>query len=401
MSKSIKIYIAIIVVALTLAGVMDYSKPKQKIIDWTPSYDSQNKNPLGLYVLNNEIHNVLKYNTVEKIPFTPYEYLTKVINDSTTNLFLKKGTILKISEDPSIDSKSIDQLLYFAENGNTIFLSMKSLPDNLLDSLKINFKTDENFSKKAVNWCVNKNLKPKKYAYTNAICQNYFTIQNDSTTILGYQSINEEKPNFIKVPYKKGAFILHLQPVIFSNYYLLKDKNYEHAANVLSYIPQGNVYWFGQYNTKLVNEGSLLKALLKNPALRSAWYIFLIGLFIFILFNAKRKQRIVPIIKPLSNTTVDFVKTIGNLYFQEGNHSDLIDKKIIYFLEKIRTDYLIETFILDEKFIERLHQKSGKSKPIIEELVYFINKHRKNNFSSTEKDLLDMNAAIEKFYDTK
>ena len=28
-------------------------------------------------------------------------------------------------------------------------------------------------------------------------------------------------------------------------------------------------------------------------------YLFLIGLLIFVVFNAKRKQRIVPILKPL------------------------------------------------------------------------------------------------------
>ena len=53
------------------------------------------------------------------------------------------------------------------------------------------------------------------------------------------------------------------------------------------------------------------------------------------IFNAKRRQRVVPIINPLPNTTLDFTKTIGNLYYQEGNHQNIVDKKIIYFLEKI------------------------------------------------------------------
>jgi hypothetical protein len=396
MSKSIKIYIAVIVVALIIVVAMDYSKPKA--VDWTPSYNAQDKNPLGLYVLNQEINSILKNNTIEKISVTPYQYFTTIQNDTTTNLFLKQGTVLKIAENPDIDTESINQLLFFAENGNTVFLSAKTLPDALLDSLKINYNTDYDITKKATNWIANKNLGTKKYTYTHTISENYFTIQNDSTTILGYQTITKTNVNFIRVPYKSGTFILHLQPVAFSNYYLLKDTNYEYVAKALSYIPKGNVYWFGQYDTSRVNENSIFRVILKNPALKSAWYLFLIGLFIFMLFNAKRRQRVVPIIKPLQNTTTDFVKTIGNLYFQEANYDDLIKKKIIFFLEKIRTDYLIETTILDEKFIDRLHQKSGKSKQIIKELVYLINYNRKNNFESIEADLLNINAAIEKFY---
>jgi hypothetical protein len=69
----------------------------------------------------------------------------------------------------------------------------------------------------------------------------------------------------------------------------------------------------------------------------------------------------VPIIKPLQNSSIDFTKTIGNLYFQEGEHGNLIDKKISYFLDKIRSQYLLETAIIDDDFIKKLHQKSGKN----------------------------------------
>ena len=91
------------------------------------------------------------------------------------------------------------------------------------------------------------------------------------------------------------------------------------------------------------------------------------------IFNAKRRQRVIPIIKPLPNTTVDFTKTIGNLYYQEGNHQNLIDKKIIYFLERVRNEYLIDTAVLDENFIKKLHAKTGKDIKDIEHLVYLIN----------------------------
>ena len=117
---------------------------------------------------------------------------------------------------------------------------------------------------------------------------------------------------------------------------------------------------------------------------------------IFIIFNAKRKQRIVPIVKPLPNLTLDFTKTIGNLYYQEGDHDNIIDKKIIYFLERIRNEYLIDTTKLDDDFINKLHHKSGKDENDIRELVFLINEHRKSYHGSLEEDLIRINNAIEK-----
>ena len=114
------------------------------------------------------------------------------------------------------------------------------------------------------------------------------------------------------------------------------------------------------------------------------------------IFNAKRKQRVVPIIQPLQNTTVDFAKTIGNLYYQEGNHQNIIDKKIIYFLEKIRHDYLIETTTLDENFITKFHLKSGKNIDDIKNVVQLINYQRTTYHQSIEDDLIELNNAIEK-----
>ena len=136
-----------------------------------------------------------------------------------------------------------------------------------------------------------------------------------------------------------------------------------------------------------------------QPALKAAWFLFLIGMLFFMLFNAKRRQRIVPIIKKLQNSSVDFAKTIGNLYFQEGEHGNLIDKKIIYFLDKIRFQYLMETAVLDDNFIKKLQHKSGKNLTEIQNIVFIINHRRKNNFETVEADLIELNTAIERFFD--
>src|SRR4030095_15629147 len=116
-----------------------------------------------------------------------------------------------------------------------------------------------------------------------------------TTTVLGYQGEDKKKyANFIKVPYKEGNFFIHLQPVAFTNYHLLKDNHDEYAQKVLAYLPKGQIYWAVKDQDGLLASGSPLRYVLSQPALRWAWYLFLGGMLIFMIFNAKRRQRIIP-----------------------------------------------------------------------------------------------------------
>ena len=115
------------------------------------------------------------------------------------------------------------------------------------------------------------------------------------------------------------------------------------------------------------------------------------------IFNAKRKHRIIKVIKPLENTTVAFTKTIGNLYYETKDHNTIIDKKITYFLEYLRRVYFLDTQSLDDKFIKNLSLKSGKKQPEIKKLITII-RQLKAKRECYESDLLRLNRTIEDFY---
>ena len=399
MNKSLKIYIAILVFIFALILLAGNNAPKK--IDWTPTYSVNDKIPLGLYVFDKEINGLLKKQKIERVSaLTPYEFLdSKYVPDTVVGTYKIKGTFFNITEFASIDDQSMKELFYFVSHGNSAFLSMKTFPQLLLDSLKVDFRTDFQYSDSTSIWLANKNISRKKFHMVEGMGPYYFSkIDTSTTTVLGYQANkeNQKRINFIKVPYVNGYFYLHTQPAAFSNFHLLKDDHYQYAENVLSYVPKGNVFWYTKGQNSESISGSPLRYILSQPPLEWALYLSLIGILIFILFNAKRKQRIVPILKPLPNLTVDFTKTIGNLYYQEGDHDNIIDKKIIYFLEKIRNEYLIDTSKLDDDFIKKLHHKSGKEENDIRELVFLINEYRKSYHGSLEEDLIRINNAIEK-----
>lgn len=397
MDNKVKIYIAILILIFGITLIVDKGQPKP--IDWTPTYSVEDKIPFGLYIFDQEA-DVLFKQKVERISTqTPYEYLDSQY-DARENVeaYKIKGTFVNISEANNIDEQSMKEILYFVSHGNNAFLSMKVFPKVLMDSLKIELKTDFMPVDSASVWMANKKVSSKKYTLNTELSDYFSKIDTLNTKVLGYQNSakNKRQINFIEVPYKNGYLYLHTQPVAFTNYNLLKKNHYQYTENLVSYIPKGNIYWYNKsFNDQRISS-SPFRYIWSQPALKSAWYLGLLGILIFMIFNAKRKQRVVPIIKPLQNLTVDFTKTIGNLYYQEGDHTNIIDKKIIYFLEKIRTDYLLDTTNLDDDFITKLHYKTGKDEKDIRDVVQLINDHRNSYHGSLEEDLIKINAAIEK-----
>lgn len=398
MNQSLKIYLIFLVIVIIGVVAVDSTTPKP--INWSPTYSVNDKIPFGLYVFDHELKGILKPDTLETVNVTPYEFFDYYYNyDTLVNTYSTSGTFVAINEYPNIDDQSMQELLYFATQGNSIFLSMKTMPQMLLDSLKLDFRSDFELTNTTALWFTNENLGPETYNLIEGLGSNYFSkIDTLNTTILGYQGTDKAFANYIKVGYKGGNFLLHLQPTAFTNYHLLKENHSEYAEKVLSYIPKGNIFWY----TKDLTDGHIsqnpMRFIFSQPALKAAWYLFLLGMIVFILFNAKRKQRIVPVIIPLENTTIEFTKTIGNLYFQEGNHHTIIDKKIIYLLDKIRRDYLLDTANLDEKFVQKLQQKTGKNREDLKQLFYKINQHRKGHYESVENDLVEINTLIEKIF---
>jgi len=400
MNRTLKIYVAFLVALLVLIVVVDINRPKP--INWTPSFDVNSKIPFGLYIFNEEKANFFKRDTIETIKSTPYEFFDSFyVYDSLVNSYEIKGTFLSIAQDYFIDETSTGELLTFVSHGNAAFLSMSNFSPTLEDSLKFQYKDLFFNSEMAVNLS---NPTRDTTSYSMKIGANgYYFSKFDTltTTVLGYQQIdNERQVNFIKVPYGSGEFYLHLQPMAFTNYYLLKNDNVKYAEKVLSYVPKGKLYWYPNQANKYGVSNSPLRFILSHESLKWAWYLFLLGMIIFMIFNAKRKQRIIPIIKPLPNTTVDFTKTIGNLYFQEGNHDTIMEKKIIYFLEKLRQDFLIDTQKLDDDFIKKTQLKTGKESELIEKVVLLIKRQRKT-FKSSEADLIELNRVIEKILETR
>lgn len=401
MDNRLKIYVAILILIFIGIAFFEVNRPRE--IDWRPHYTTSKKAPYGLYVLDKEFKKLFGDQRIEKLNQTPYEFFDTYYDyDSTVSDYSIQGTYVSIEDNSSLDDESAGELLAFVSRGNEVFMSANSFSQYMLDSLDVLMGSAYGIKDR-----VKMNLEMvdrATYKFDKVNYVSYFdSIDTTRVGVLGHIHMNIADTtiryiNYIRLAYGDGFIHLHSTPSVFTNYHLLKDNRHKYASAVLSFIQnQHPIYW----NTNEYERGEKaetpLRVILEHPSLRWAWYFLLLGFLCYLIFNAKRKQRIIPIIPPVLNTTVDFTKTIANMYFQEGHFKTVLEKRIIYFLERVRAEFHLDTQNLDDKFITKLQLKSGRPKELIEKIVKKISNRRLNRYIS-ENDLVELNSLLEEFW---
>lgn len=378
-------------IALLAIIVTELVRPQP--IDWRSSYTSFDKIPLGSYILYEESP-ALFSNNMEKVLEDPYVFLSRKNQENNSAYFFINDRIY-------FDKRQSEKILEYVEKGNTVFISSRKITGDLTDSLKVGGVTSNTIlEEELIPQFFSTSLKQDSlHAFKKAVYKSYFTqIDTLNTKALGYVNSEKEKQkdlNYISVQYGKGQFLLHSLPEAFSNYYMLKENN-QYAANVLSYINTDVIYWDEYLKTGRKVVSSPMRFVLNQAPLKWAYYVMIGSLLIFILFKGKREQRIIPVRKPLENTSIEFTKTIGDLYFQHKDYSNIIAKKIAYFMESIRSKYFLDTSNISEDFITKLAVKSSNTEDDTRKLLKLI-KHLKDKSTHTEEDLLNLNKKIEAF----
>ncbi len=397
MSKKGKIYIILVVLTIIAIVVLEMNKPKA--INWFPSYATHHKIPFGTYVFNDQLKRVA--DTVVSVNRPPFEYL----KNHTIN-----GTYLFNNESINFGKEELNSLLNWVSKGNTIIVAATNFEKKLLDTLNLSVlsvNTFDNFNNEYQFKLVNPKLNPlESYTFDRASKFFHFNdIDTLETSIVGLidtyrgnnQPMQDSLISTIKQPFGDGEIVLSTFPQAFTNYFILQSPNQNYTAGLLSYIDVSNpVYIDNYYKTGKTFYTSPMYLFLNTTSLKWAYYLMLIAALIYIIFEGKRKQRAIPIINPLKNQTVDFTRTIANMYYESGKHKDISQHKIQHFLEYIRNTLHLSTSELNDNFITHLAARSSNTEEDTRILFKYIkNLNEKNEISHTELERL--NTLIEQF----
>lgn len=357
--------------------------------DWSPTYSKNDKIPYGSFLLYDVLPEIFLHQKIESINLPFY-------NINRERKIEKKNIIIICNNfnPDELDAKVLSGLL---ENGNDIFIAANSFGKILTDTLNLNVSYNffGGYDSVYANFS-NPNLKrDKDYKFTKGNYNHYFTTFDTSkVVVLGIDDY--DNVNFIRVKYGKGNLYLHCIPNIFTNYNLLKsDRDYIFKS--LSYLKNRGVIWDEYYKEVNKYASTPIRFILSQPSLKWAYFTLLISSIFFVIFKGRRDQRVIPVIKPLANTTLEFVNTVGNLYYKQSNHKNIADKKIIYFMDYVRAKYSLKTLNLNDELVSQLAEKSYVDKSEINKMIELINVV---SISETIKQatLIELNNLIENFY---
>lgn len=228
---------------------------------------------------------------------------------------------------------------------------------------------------------------------------------SEDTGICAFETVGmiNNAPNLIRFKVGKGQILLHHTPLVFTNYFARQDFFLNYYNEIFKDFNSNIIIWDEYSRTPHYESGSHytpennspLTEFLKIENFRWAWYTLLIMFTLMIVFGAKRKQRIIPIIKHKDNSSKEYIETIGSLYYQSEDHASLAKLKLKLFNQHLFTRYGM-LLSEEEAVIEKLSVVSGVEKNLVNDIA----KKQKaaNHLEQVSSDfLISLYLSIEKF----
>ncbi len=403
MKKGLRILFFLLLIAV-LVFVIQERKPQS--FTWTANYWQESKEPFGTFILDKSLHDIYSDIDILYSDSTIYNTLKNQADLCDNTLYFIIGRSLFLSQE---DMESLEQ---FVSSGNTVFwVSNFQYGANIEDAFILDFEWayDESGPKVEKEYPVrftHPDLEMEEDfqiklrnegAYFRSLGEEIETLSNleikqDSATILS--------PHFIRAAHGDGFLYLHSLPELFSNYQLENAGNRRYLEAVFASINPDFILMDDYYKMKRptsVAESTPLKVLLKEPAFRWIRNVSLLGIAFLFFSQVRRKQRAIPIVTPKQNETIDFVETLGMLYYNDKGHKGLAAKKIKHFFEYLRRNYYLQEIERSDRGIEIVARKTGLDRTKLKKLFSVIKNMdlRKEVFDT---DLESVNRIIDELY---
>ena len=388
--------IPFIIVGLLLLGYVALEVLGPKPMDWSPSYGQGKETPFGSQLLYEGLPDLFPGGEVTTVREAP----SKVLKEFEKG----RSNYLIFAEDLDMSQADTRALLDFARRGNSVFVAADMFSGPFADSLGIEnrdaflSRTDNLFDAapkgQAMRFPELTGLEGQEYPLLDYVHYNYLP-ESFASAVL-----SEDKngsPIMIRFAWGEGEIFVHTIPLAFTNYYMVDPINHAYISQALSFLPEQPVIWDEYYKPGRVDLKSSVAYVLDNTSLKWAWILTLVTVGLYVIFEGKRRQRIIPLQEPMHNMTLEFTETVSRLYYGHADHKNIAEKKIKFFLEYVRGRWMLSTQDLNNEFEMRLSAKSGVPNQEVRDLVDLI-KGVQDVKEIEAQTLLLLNRKIESFY---
>lgn len=448
--KSSRNFLFAMLVLFVLFCLLQVNLPKKFV--WSPTFSHVDKQPFGCFVFDSVLTQSLPngYHVTKKTFFqldqehakekisvlmvVDQQNLKQLDVKYLCNIARRGGKVMVVASGSFDDSRNADTVvvdelertfkvriedgMYFSLRG--ILAGLKAHDNDMYDTIYWNNRETMYaaqsyrmfYNMVGGTLFVDSVPKVKRLAYTLSTAG--YDYRHDSLYVgdfTGFDTIVDEKerieridtfaikkiPVAVSVPYGKGEVIFVSSPLLFTNYGMLEGNTFVYIFRLMSYLADLPVYRTEAYvktDAMLVAEQSPFREFIKRPPLRWALYLALLGVVLFMIFTARRRQRVIPIMSKPANRSLEFIQLIGTLYYQRKDHVDLVRKKFKLFAEELRKTAGVDISDVntdDREYLllaEKTGMNSDRLKKVIRQIRLVL--HSEGNISVEEmRSLID------------
>ena len=153
-------------------------------------------------------------------------------------------------------------------------------------------------------------------------------------------------PVAVKFEVGKGSLVVSSTPLLYTNFFIRKKQHFNLINDLLGSLPQNTILFddISRYSRDWSPGGgfganvsqSPLSFILSQRELSWAWFTLLGTALLFVLFRSKRRQRIIPVVKPNHNTTLAYAQLLGSLQLKEKHNTAKANEIFQHFLQHLR-----------------------------------------------------------------
>ena len=337
-----------ILVFLVVMFIVELQLPKN--FSWKPTFHHADKQPFGCYLFDSMLTKTMPqgYTVTDSS-------LYQLAKDS-----MKKRGILVVADQMNLISAEMKAIFSMANNGSHVMLVAHDLGSFAKDTLGLriwgsgNTFDLQNFVKynkerDTLRWVSDTlGYKPQRYAVFNPLLTHRFGFEVDSAhatirTPLDKQALNKDGYLLSATMRQGKGYITYIcVPLMFTNYAVIDqdddhNRTFEFTLRCLSLMKHLPIVRTQAYCPKYDEaEQTPLRYIISQPPLRWALYTLLAGALLFLIFEGRRRQRVIPIEKAPENHSLEFIRLVGSLYYHSRERRSLVVRKYIYFAEELR-----------------------------------------------------------------
>jgi hypothetical protein len=397
-------YASVLGAAVVLAVVVPWlaSDP----VDWSDSFARDDTRPYGSRVLFESLPALVPAaDTVRAVSATPYQWLQEEGGAPASD----RSAYLFVAPQLQLDPPGTRAVLDYVADGHVAFLAAQGYGGPLADSLGLD--TGLNVDLESVTAAItdsatarlrltaaNRSHASGVRVRPDAVRYAFTAVDTARTAVLGTTAGGA--PTLVRTDWGDGHLILSTTPRVFTNYHALNSASAPYVWGALSHLPADAeaIWWDAHHKPGTVREQNIMRVVLGHPALRTAYWLLLAGALLFVLTRGRRRQRAVPVVAPPRNRTLEFVRHVGQLYYERGRAIELARTKIEYFQAFVRRRLDLPGGPPTDDWIDRVARRAGVPRPDVAAVAEMMEtvQHQSSLSDATLKQLDDR---LDTFYD--